>query len=270
MTFYRICYTLLASIALFTSSCSLPEKFSYHPTTMYIPEAKEKGEISAFGAMGFSHVEAQVAYAPLPKLVIQSATFIGGISTRNEKYTQRLGQKISQEFGIGYLLVPHHRHSFGIRGLWGYHHSNHRFFDPPAERCGNDFPGGLDEFNYIFNSWSLQADYALKLNRIRLFAGAKLTQADYRHARMISVVGSDYSLNEVRENFSDRFLYTSFGINIQLTKEISFFSSYSFIQLLPASKGGVSHPNGPFTHNFRNELWSNGFALTIQTRKKAK
>jgi hypothetical protein len=26
----------------------------------------------------------------------------------------------------------------------------------------------------------------------------------------------------------------------------------------------------PFTHHYRNELWSNGFALTLQTRKKAK
>ncbi|MFN6378477.1 MAG: hypothetical protein ACK4WD_04335 [Flavobacteriales bacterium] len=270
MTYCRLRYGLFAFLALIISSCTLPEKFSYHPTTMFIPEAKEKGEVSAFGTMGFSHVEGQVAYAPLPKLVIQSATFIGGISTRSEKYTQRLGQKISQEFGIGYLLVPHHRHSIGIRGLWGYHHSNHRFYDPPAERCGNDFPGALDEFNYVFNSWSLQGDYAFKLNRAWFFVGVKLAQADYRHARMISVVGSDYSLNEVRENFSDRFLSTAFGVNIQITKEISFFSSYSFIQLLPGSKGGISHPSGAFTHNYRNELWSNGIAFTIQTRKKAK
>lgn len=270
MTYHRICYVLFASIALFISSCTLPEKFSYHPTTMFIPEAKDRGELSGFGTLGLSHAEGQIAYAPLPKFVIQSATFVGGLSSRPAKYAQRPGQKFSQEFGVGYLLIPHHRHSIGIRGLWGYHHSNHRFYDPPAERCGNDFPGALDEFSYIFNSWSLQTDYTIKLDKVRLFAGAKLTQADYRHARMISVIGSEYSLNAVRENFSDRFLSTSFGINIYFTEEFSFFSSYSFIQVLAPSKGGISHPSGLFLHNFRNQLWSNGFAFNITTRKKVK
>lgn len=260
MTLARIPHLLCSLVILFFTACNTLPKFSYHTTTIHIPDVKDKGDFSAFGTIGTYHCELQAAYSPIDKIVMQGSTMIGGDARTS-------GEKRSYEVGLGYQFKPNKNNIITVRGLWGSHRNNNSLFDPPRERCGTNFEGKLDEFSYAFHNWAVQTDYIFTSKKTSLIFGSKLTRANYDYAYMIELEGVDaYNLLESRNNFHSYFISLNLGISAQLTSHLSFTSYVSVINQIFKEKAISS--NSQFDHRYNTHLWSNGLTYTLKSKKR--
>lgn len=260
MTFFRVQLTQSALIVLLISSCTTIPKLSYHSTTIHIPDVQDKGDFSAFGTIGSYHSELQLAYSPINNWIVQASTMLGG----DARYG---GEKRSYEFGLGYQFKPNTDNTITLRGFFGNHRHNNRLFDPPSERCGNDFEGYLQEFDYKFNNWAFQTDYVFTKDAASLIFGSKLIRANYSHAYMIDLQGtSDYNIFESRNNFHSYFISTSMGVNFRLSNRFSFTSYISITNEIGGAKANTL--GNEFNHRFNQMLWSNGLTFTVKPKKQ--
>jgi hypothetical protein len=222
---------------------------------MQIPEPAKKGEVSWLGTLGARHIEAQIAFAPVDRLVLQGSLFgwVRGSS----------GRRVSKSIGFGYVLPLDPNQQLGFRAIYS---GNEGYFDDKVytDKDNNRFISYFNDYKY--RTFGFQLDYTLKFERFNFCFGAKYSRANYIRSMMSE--SSELYLypngpllyNHERENFSTNFIHTSAGILFKLSDFASFYSCYTSTSMLNPEMT----PSAGFRHSFDKFFISNSIVITLR------